>query len=320
MNTNEENEIKYNQSKKWIQYLVISSCSFIGIGLFLSAIVSIDEVITSRGKIENTGSIKLIKSSIEGNILDIKFEEGQRVKKDTVLIKFEDNIYVYQEEILKNKIKELDNAKTINKELLEKYIFLQNEGAISDLNIYNLKEKINQINADIQQAKIKLDENKYKKSKTLIKSPVTGKIFESKKLNKDYFAQNGELLFKLIPDTVLEAKVFIPNSQIGLLRENMKVDVRVDAFPFTTYGDVKGKIKSIAEESKTISQNDPNFYFETIISLEKQFIEKDNKKYFLKAGESISANIKIQNRPIIFVVSDIFKTTWDKIKTIRSSI
>ena len=320
MNTNEENEIKYNQSKKWIQYLVISSCSFIGIGLFLSAIVSIDEVITSRGKIENTGSIKLIKSSIEGNILDIKFEEGERVKKDTVLIKFEDNIYVYQEEILKNKIKELDNAKTINKELLEKYIFLQNEGAISDLNIYNLKEKINQINADIQQAKIKLDENKYKKSKTLIKSPVTGKIFESKKLNKDYFAQNGELLFKLIPDTVLEAKVFIPNSQIGLLRENMKVDVRVDAFPFTTYGDVKGKIKSIAEESKTISQNDPNFYFETIISLEKQFIEKDNKKYFLKAGESISANIKIQNRPIIFVVSDIFKTTWDKIKTIRSSI
>ena len=320
MNLNEENEIKYNQSKKWIQYLVISSCSFIGIGLFLSAIVSIDEVITSRGKIENTGSIKLIKSSIEGNILDIKFEEGQRVKKDTVLIKFEDNIYGYQEEILKNKIKELDNAKTINKELLEKYIFLQNEGAISDLNIYNLKEKINQINADIQQAKIKLNENKYKKSKTLIKSPVTGRIFESKKLNKDYFAQNGELLLKLIPDTVLEAKVFIPNSKIGLLRENMKVDVRVDAFPFTTYGDVKGKIKSIAEESKTISQNDPNFYFETIISLEKQFIEKDNKKYFLKAGESISANIKIKNRPIIFVVSDIFKTTWDKIKTIRSSI
>ena len=274
MNPNEENEIKYNQSKKWIQYLVISSCSFIGIGLFLSAIVSIDEVITSRGKIENTGSIKLIKSSIEGNILDIKFEEGQRVKKDTVLIKFEDNIYVYQEEILKNKIKELDNAKTINKELLEKYIFLQNEGAISDLNIYNLKEKINQINADIQQAKIKLDENKYKKSKTLIKSPVTGKIFESKKLNKDYFAQNGELLLKLIPDTLLEAKVFIPNSQIGLLSTDMKVDVRVDAFPFTRYGDIKGRIKSIAEESKTISQNDPKLYYETIISLDKQYIEK----------------------------------------------
>ncbi len=160
MKTNEENEIKYNQPKKWIQYLVLSSCSFIGIGLVLSTIVRIDEVITSRGKIENTGSIKLIKSNIEGNILYIKFEEGQRVKKDTLLIKFEDNIYVYQEEILKNKIKELENAKTINKELLEKYISLKNEGAISELKIYNMKEKINQINTDNRQARIKLKKNK----------------------------------------------------------------------------------------------------------------------------------------------------------------
>ena len=182
-----------------------------------------------------------------------------------------------------------------------------------------MKEKINQINSEISQAKIKLDENLYKKSKTLIKSPVNGKIFESKKLNKDYFAQNGELLLKVIPDTLLEAKVFIPNSQIGLLNTDMRVDVRVDAFPFTRFGDIKGRIKSIAEESKTISQNDPNFYYETIISLDKQYIEKNNKKYFLKAGESISANIILEERPVIFVFSDIFETTWDKIKTIKSS-
>ena len=319
MITNQEDEIKYNLPKRWIQYLVISSCSLIGIGIILSAIVRIDEVISSRGKIENTGSIKLIKSNKDGYILEILFKEGQSVKKDDLLLKFEDNIYYYQEEILKNKIKELENAKTINNGLLERYIILKDEGATSDLNIYQLKEKINQINAAINQAAIKLNENKYIKSKTLIKSPVTGKIFESKKINKDYFAQNGELLLKVIPDTPLEAKVFISNSQIGLLKENMKVDVRVDSFPFTTFGDIKGKIKSIAEESKTISQNDPNFYYETIISLEKQFIEKNNKKYFLKAGESISANIIIKNRPVIFVFSDIFENTWDKIKTIKSS-
>ena len=297
----------------------MSSCSLIGIGIILSTIVRIDEVISSRGKIENTGSIKLIKSNMDGYIFEILFKEGQRVKKDAVILRFEDNTYHYQEEILKNKIKELENAKKINKGLLERYIILKNEGATSDLNIYNLKEKINQINAAINEAEIKLNKNKYKKSKTLIKSPVTGKIFESKKLNKDYFAQNGELLLKVIPDTPLEAKVFISNSQIGLLKENMKVDVRVDSLPFTTFGDVKGKIKSIAEESKTISQNDPNFYYETIISLEKQFIEKNNKKYFLKAGESISANIIIKDRPVIFVFSDIFENTWDKIKTIKSS-
>jgi len=319
MLNNEEQEIKYSQPKKWSQYLLISSCSLIGISIIFSALVKIDKVITSRGKIENTGSVKLIKSNIDGNIQEIYFEEGQKVKENTTLIKFEDDVFHYQEEVLKNKLKELKNAKEINKKILDKYIFLKNEGATSDLNILNIKEKINQINSEINQASIKLDENLYRKSKTLIKSPVNGKIFESKKLNKDYFAQNGELLLKVIPDTLLEAKVFIPNSQIGLLDINMRVDVRVDAFPFTRFGDIKGKIKSIAEESKTISQNDPNFYYETIISLERQYVEKNNKKYFLKAGESISANIILEERPIIFVFSDIFETTWDKIKTIRSS-
>ena len=76
---NEEQEIKYTQPKKWSQYLLISSCSLIGISIILSAFIRIDKVITSRGKIENTGSIKLIKSNIEGNILDIFFEEGQKI-------------------------------------------------------------------------------------------------------------------------------------------------------------------------------------------------------------------------------------------------
>ena len=68
MISNEEQEIKYTQPKKWSQYLLISSCSLIGIIIVLSAFLRIDKVITSRGKIENTGSIKLIKSNIDGNI------------------------------------------------------------------------------------------------------------------------------------------------------------------------------------------------------------------------------------------------------------
>ncbi len=111
MISNEEQEIKYTQPKKWSQYLLISSCSLIGIIIVLSAFLRIDKVITSRGKIENTGSIKLIKSNMDGNILDIFFVEGQKVEKDALLIKFEDDTYHYQEEIFKNELKELNNAK-----------------------------------------------------------------------------------------------------------------------------------------------------------------------------------------------------------------
>ena len=139
MNNNDEPEIKYTPPKRWSQYLLVSSCSLIGLGIILSAFLRIDEVITSRGKIENTGSIKSIKSTMDGNILEIYVKEGQKVKKNNVLIKLEDEIYQYQEDSLKNKIKELEIEKEINKEILKRYIILEKEGASSELNIYNSK-------------------------------------------------------------------------------------------------------------------------------------------------------------------------------------
>ena len=89
-----------------------------------------------------------------------------------------------------------------------------------------------------------------------------------------------------------------------MIKTNQRVDVRIDAYPFTSFGKVNGSVKYIAENSSQLSDNNPELFYETIISLENQFIEKNNKKYFLKSGESISANIIIENRPVIFIVSD----------------
>ena len=69
---NDYQEIKYNQPKKWIQYLIISSCSVIGLGLILSIALRIDEVITligdlglqcwHAGSIENSAAAEALTS------------------------------------------------------------------------------------------------------------------------------------------------------------------------------------------------------------------------------------------------------------------
>ena len=315
---NDYQEIKYNQPKKWIQYLIISSCSVIGLGLILSFALRIDEVISSRGKIENTGSIKLVKSNMDGYIINFNLSEGDAVQKNAKLIEIDDREYNFNNEILEAQLKEFMISRNLNLSLLEKYEFLNREGVVSEIETLKIKEKLSQIESKIKQISSKIDENKYKKNQTIIRSPVKGRIFESKKINQGYFVQNGELLLKIIPDTLLEAKVYVPNSKRGMIKTNQRVDVRIDAYPFTSFGKVNGRVKYIAENSSQLSDNNPELFYETIISLENQFIEKNNKKYFLKSGESISANIIIKNRPVIFIISDIFKTSWDKIKTINS--
>ena len=103
---NDYQEIKYNQPKKWIQYLIISSCSVIGLGLILSVALRIDEVISSRGKIENTGSIKLVKSNMDGYIINFNLSEGDAVQKNAKLIEIDDREYNFNNEILEAQLKE----------------------------------------------------------------------------------------------------------------------------------------------------------------------------------------------------------------------
>jgi len=40
------------------------------------------------------------------------------------------------------------------------------------------------------------------------------------------------LLFKVVPDDALTAKVFISNQDIGFVKEGMNVDVRIDLLPW----------------------------------------------------------------------------------------
>ena len=58
----------------------------------------------------------------------------------------------------------------------------------------------------------------------------------------------GEALLKIIPEKDLEAKVLILNKDIGFIRENMEVRIRIDSLPYSQFGYLKGKVKSIGDE------------------------------------------------------------------------
>ena len=53
----------------------------------------------------------------------------------------------------------------------------------------------------------------------VFKSKISKIFFESKKLNKVYFAQNAKLLQKIMPDILREATLYIPNSLIWVTKK-----------------------------------------------------------------------------------------------------
>lgn len=113
-------------------------------------------------------------------------------------------------------------------------------------------------------------------------------------------------VLKIVPDDQLVAKIFINNQDIGFVKENMPVDVRLDPFPFSEFGDVKGTLIWIGSDIVPTDQMNPSYRFPAKIKLDKQTLSINSQEIRLQSGMPLSANIKIRDRTVISLFTDFF--------------
>lgn len=176
--------------------------------------------------------------------------------------------------------------------------------------IVEIDRKVADLNSQIGQAKMNL---KYQE----IKAPVGGTIFELKAGTPGFVATTSEPVMKIVPDNTLTAKVFISNKDIGFVKAGQPVDVRIDSFPFSEFGDVKGKVVSIGSDALPADQAHPYERFPATIKLDKQNITIKGKPVTLQSGMSLSANVKLRERTVMSIFTDLVMKQGDSLKTIR---
>jgi HlyD family secretion protein len=172
-------------------------------------------------------------------------------------------------------------------------------------------KRLAEIEGQIQQAEVILKNQE-------LRAPASGTVFDLK-AGLGYVANPnaGEVVLKIVPDEMLVVKVFIGNQDIGFVKEGMAVDVRIDSFPFTEFGDVKGKLISIGSDALPPDQNNPTYRFPAKVQLEKQFLETNGRRINLQSGMSLTANIKIRDRTVMSLFTDFFVTNTEKLKFVR---
>ena len=90
-----------------------------------------------------------------------------------------------------------------------------------------------------------------------LQSPVNGTVFELKAHTPGFVANSSQPILKIVPDDTLVAKVFITNKDIGFVKEGMAADIRIDSFPFSEFGDVKGHLVWIGSDALPPDQIHP---------------------------------------------------------------
>ena len=123
--------------------------------------------------------------------------------------------------------------------------------------------------------------------------------------------RSGVEVMRIVPDGGgLKAKVFLPNSELGFIKDDMSVKLAVSSFPPGEYGYLKGRVKNIGADALESTDQQPvdrqraNTFPMTI-----EITDNQDKKAILERlalAMQVSANIIVRQRPVITLLTDIF--------------
>ncbi|HEY9618327.1 MAG TPA: HlyD family efflux transporter periplasmic adaptor subunit [Microcoleaceae cyanobacterium] len=151
----------------------------------------------------------------------------------------------------------------------------------------------------------------------VIASPADGTVFELKPSSPGYVVNNNDPMLKIVPTDTLVAEVYITNKDIGFVKEGMDVDVRIDSFPFSEYGDIKGKLSWIGSDALPPDQVHPFYRFPAKVKLDRQNLKVDQREIPLQSGMSVSTNIKLRQRTVMSMFTDLIAQKTETLKFIR---
>lgn len=156
-----------------------------------------------------------------------------------------------------------------------------------------------------------------------LRSPVSGTVQQLVLTTIGGVVQPAQALMVIVPDNaevVVEAQVL--NKDVGFVREGQDVRVKLEAFPFTDYGLIGGRVESISRDAIDFSQSGNGSARETknqqppsglayavIIRLDRSTIRIAGREQSIGPGLAVQAEIKTGERRIIrYLLSPIART------------
>ncbi|BAZ07481.1 HlyD family efflux transporter periplasmic adaptor subunit [Calothrix sp. NIES-3974] len=172
-------------------------------------------------------------------------------------------------------------------------------------------KKLAEINSKIDQTKLNV---KYQE----LRAPVAGTIFDLQAKTPGFVANPSEKILKIVPNDNLIAEIFITNRDIGFVQEGMKVDVRIESFPFSEFGDIKGEVKWIGSDALPPDPTHQFYRFPAKVRLNQQKLAVKGRDISLQSGMSISANIKVrEERTVLSLFTEMFTNQIENLKQVR---
>jgi len=203
----------------------------------------------------------------------------------------------------------LEENKIIEEEILQETVNYNNEKIVLEKTIRNLEvEKETTLNAMhnelemnekmlVMQSASSPNQGTEIEEEKIILAENSGTISELYFKNTGQYIRESDLLCTIIPaKTPLYIDITVVNRDIGFIEKDLEIKYKFDAFPYSDYGILSGKVSAIAPSA--IEDKELGLVYHVRGSLESPFFEIKNKKYFIKVGMTATAELVTERKSI----------------------
>ncbi|RYY80515.1 MAG: HlyD family type I secretion periplasmic adaptor subunit [Moraxellaceae bacterium] len=173
----------------------------------------------------------------------------------------------------------------------------------------NLNEAQQQIET-LEQESIKTAQ---RQALTALKSPVDGTVQQLAINTVGGVVTPAQALMVIVPkNNPLQVEAFIPNKDIGFVREDQTAEIKIETFPHSRYGTIDAKVLSISHDA--INDEKLGLIYSSLIGMEKITINVDGKQVNLSPGMAVTVEIKTgQRRLIEYFLSPLIQNAKDSL-------
>jgi len=193
-----------------------------------------------------------VSAEIEGVIRSVKVEEGSQVSKGMLLAAIDDSDYSLEVKRAEATLRQAEATLENTKLEFKRKDALYKEELVTKQQYDDVTTRLSLAEAEVERAKASLSLAKLKLSKTKIISPLAC-VIKEKRVSAGDFVRNGTPMFVIIQPNPLKLRFTVPEKDVGRLKTNQEVMLKVDGFAETEFkGRVNIVFPYVEEKTRTL--------------------------------------------------------------------
>ena len=174
------------------------------------------------------------------------------------------------------------------------------------------QSELNKLEEELAGAKESLIQRKNLLDNTELRAPVNGTVKNVRVTTRGGVLRPGDELMQIVPvDDALIVEAKVKPSDVAFLKPDQDVVIKIDAYDYTIYGSLEGKLTYISADTlnEDIKQGEQAYYRVQVKTESPRFNRRPNENLQLQPGMTATIEIKTGGNTVLkYLLKPVIKT------------